>query len=433
MAAALGETTDPKELIPGDVEKLGELTTALTNWSDKFDGIGDGLQGLRIPGWTGKASDAFWPTLSTEKTNWYLASDAMSGAAKAVTSYSSMLSWAQQQAATAIAQWESGQRDSAEEVLKTARQQLQHESEALAKKLDNLAGGSSDSPSWLAEARDWVDAKQWADEHGVGKTTQTHWKWENERWRPRGEDGQWRTDKEWGKDENGNWYIRDKAPGPEDGDPADPATGKKADVNIKLAEWSGKASAWSAGTPPGETTVGGATLKGTAGVSALGVDGSATASVTNGRVQAGVSGSAYLAQASANGSVQYGIAGAQAEAKAFAGAEASANLSAGKDGLHAGAEAFAGAKATGSVSADVGGVGAGVGGEAWAGAGASASADLGMKDGKFTIGGEAGIGLGIGGKVSVDITIDPGKMIDSAGDAADAVGDAWDSTVGSWF
>lgn len=432
MAAALGETSDPKELIPGDVEKLGDLATDLTTWSVKFDGIGDGLRGLRIPGWTGKASDAFWPTLSTEKTNWYLASDAMSGAATAVTSYSSMLSWAQQQASTAIAQWESGQHDAAAEVLKTARQHLQHEAETLAKKLDDLAGGSSDSPSWLADARDWVDAKQWTDEHGVGKTTQTHTKWETERWRPRGEDGQWRTEKQWGKDENGNWFIRDKAAGPEDGDPTDPATGKKADVNIKLAEWSGNASAWSAGDS-GEKTVGGATLKGGVGVSALGVDGSATASIANGRLQAGVSGSAYLAQASANGSVQYGIAGAQAEAKAFAGAEASANLSAGKDGLHAGAEAFAGAKATGSVSADVGGVGAGVSGEAWAGAGASASADLGMKDGKFTIGGEAGVGLGIGGKVSFDVTIDPGKMIDSADDAADAVGDAWDSTVGSWF
>ncbi|MDO0937018.1 hypothetical protein QQY66_36850 [Streptomyces sp. DG2A-72] len=432
MAAALGETTDPKELIPGDVEKLGELTTALTNWSDKLDGIGDGLGGLRIPGWTGKASDAFWPTLSKEKTNWYLASDAMSGAAKAVTSYSSMLSWAQQQAATAIAQWEGGQHDSAESVLKGARQQLQHEAEMLGKKLDDLAGGASDSPGWLAEARDWVDAKQWTDEHGVGKSTQSHLLWENERWRPRGEDGHWRTDKEWGKDENGNWYIRDKAAQPADGDPADPATGRKTDVNIKLAEFSGGASAWSAGAS-GETTAGGTTLKGAAGVSALGVDGSAAASVTNGRLQAGVSGSAYLAQATASGKVEYGIAAAQAEGKAFAGAEASANLSAGKDGLHAGAEAFAGAKATGSVSADVGGIGAGVGGEAWAGVGAAGHADIGMKDGKFTIGGDVGVGLGVGGKVSVDVTIDPGKMVDSAGDAADAVGDAWDSTVGSWF
>ncbi|WP_372350702.1 hypothetical protein [Streptomyces sp. KL116D] len=72
-------------------------------------------------------------------------------------------------------------------------------------------------------------------------------------------------------------------------------------------------------------------------------------------------------------------------------------------------------------------------GEAWAGVGAEANVDLGMKDGKFTIGGELGAGLGVGGKVGVNITVDPGKLTDAIGDGADAVGDAWDNTVGSWF
>jgi hypothetical protein len=56
-----------------------------------------------------------------------------------------------------------------------------------------------------------------------------------------------------------------------------------------------------------------------------------------------------------------------------------------------------------------------------------------MKDGKFTIGGEVGIGLGLGAKVGFDVTIDPGKLVNSADDVADAVGDTWDHTVGSWF
>ena len=59
MAAALGSTTDPKEFIPGDTKKLGELVTTLNSWSGKFDGVGDGLRDLRISGWTGKVSDAF--------------------------------------------------------------------------------------------------------------------------------------------------------------------------------------------------------------------------------------------------------------------------------------------------------------------------------------------------------------------------------------
>ncbi|MFE9441490.1 putative T7SS-secreted protein [Streptomyces sp. NPDC006602] len=428
MAAALGETTDPKELVEGDVGKLGELAATFTGWSNKFNGIGDGLRDVRIPGWTGQASDAFWPTLAREKTNWYLAADAMSGAAAAVVSYSSMLSWGQQQAATAIGLWAVGQHDDAEEVLTTARQQLKQEADALAKKLSDLAGGASDSPRWLTEARDWVDTKQWMDEHSAGKTSQNLWGREGEKWR-----GGERQTKEWGRDENGNWYVRDKPQQAEGGNPADPAAGKKVNVNVNLAEWKGSADVWSANTPTGEGTWHGAKLKGTAGISLLGVEGSASGGYADGRAQAGVSGSAYLARASASGSAEYGLAAVQAEAKGLVGAEASTTTSVGKDGLHTGLDAFAGGKVTGALSGDVGGIGAGVTGEAWAGAGISAGADVGLKDGKITIGGEYGIGLGLGAKASMDITIDPAKVVDSAGDAADAVGDAWDNTVGSWL
>jgi hypothetical protein len=425
MAAALGETTDPKELVEGEVGVLGDLAATFTRWSDKFNGIGDGLRDVRIPGWTGQASDAFWPTLSKEKTNWYLAADAMSGAAVAVTSYASMLSWAQQQAGTAIDLWAVGQHEAAEEVLKTARQQLKQEAEALAKKLSDLAGGASSSPNWLTDAREWVDTKSWMDEHSAGKTSQNLLGKEGERWQ-----GGERRLKEWGKDENGNWYVRDKPDQAEDGNPA---TGKKANVNVTLAEWKGSADVWSANAPTGEGTWHGAHLKGTAGISLLGVEGSASGSYGDRRGQMGLSGSAYLAKASASGSAEYGLAAAQAEANGLVGATVSSTTSIGKDGLHSGFDAFAGAKATGALSADVGGIGAGVSGEAWAGAGISAGADVGMKDGKITVGGEYGIGLGLGAKASVDITIDPAKVIDSADDAADAVGDAWDSTVGSWL
>ncbi|MGW2642233.1 putative T7SS-secreted protein [Streptomyces sp. NPDC001348] len=420
MATELGSTTDPKELIPGDTGKLATLASTLTSWSKKFDKIGDGLRDVKIPGWRGQASDAFWPTLTKEKNNWYLASDAMSGAADAVTSYSSTLGWAQKQASTAIEQWKSGDHEAAQTTLNAARKQLKPELEKLTKKLGDLAGGTSHSPGWLVDARQRVDDWKWVADHGVGKTSQNRWKWETERWLPKG-DGFYRADKVWGKDEDGNWYIRNK-PEPT-GEEEETAPGKKTNLTVKLAEWQGGANAWSDGVK-GETSFGGdGKLSGSLGASALGVDGSAGASITNGRLQAGVSGSAYLAQASANGGVEYGYAAAQVEGKAYAGAEAGANLGVGKDGLHAGAEAFAGAKATGSVSGDVAGVGAGLSGEAWAGAGASASGDLGMKDGKFTIGGEVGVGLGVGGKVSFDVTVDPHKVVDSLGDAADAIGD----------
>jgi hypothetical protein len=432
MAASLGSTSDPKELVPGDAGKLGELETSLNNWSDKFDKIGDGLRDVRIKGWVGQASDAFWPTLGKEKTNWYFAGDALSGAAKAVHSYSSTLTWAQGQAGTAIDKWKGGDHEGAEHLLSTARKQLKEEAEKLAKKLNDLAGSASDSPDWLVAVRSGVDAKKWAEDHGVAKSaiSPTAWTKENKKW-VTDEASHWRRrEQEFGKDADGNWYLRNKSAQGEDGDPATP--GKKADWNIKLAEWTGQASVWSTGVS-GEGSAGGFDGKYAANVSTLGVDGSVGASVANGQLQAGASGTAYLAQASANGSVEYGVAALQGEGKAFVGADASVKASVGKDGVHAGAEAFAGAKATGSVSADVAGVGAGVTGEAWAGVGAEANVDLGMKDGKFTVGGELGAGLGVGGKVGVNITVDPGKLTDALGDGADAVGDAWDSTVGSWL
>ena len=105
MAASLGSTSDPKEFVPGDTGKLGDLETALTTWSTMFEGTGDGLCGQRVKGRVGKVGDAFWPTLGKEKTNWYFAGDAMSSAAEAVHSYTSTLHWAQGQAATAIDKW----------------------------------------------------------------------------------------------------------------------------------------------------------------------------------------------------------------------------------------------------------------------------------------------------------------------------------------
>ncbi|MEU6659920.1 putative T7SS-secreted protein [Streptomyces sp. NPDC046821] len=434
MAPTLGWTDDPKDLIPGEAGKLGELETAFKGWSDKFEKIGDGLRDVRIKGWVGQASDAFWPTLAKEKKNWYYASDAMSSAAKAVHSYASTLTWAQGQAGTAIDKWKADDHEGAESVLKGAKDTLKEETEKLVKKLHALAGDSKDSPDWLVAIRNGVDTKKWLEDHGVGKAAIAPETWAREKKRWSGSRTNPRhTDKEWGRNEDGSWYFRDKQPVSTDAaDDATTSAKKKPEVSIKIAEWSDKASVWSEGVDH-DGKLGDAKYKYAAGVQALGVDGSAGMSVTDGRFKAGVSGTAYLAQASASGSMEYGVLGTSGEAKAFVGADASVEATVGKDGVHAGAEAFAGAKATGSASADIAGVGAGVNGEAWAGVGAEAHADIGMKDGKFTIGGDVGVGLGLGGKVGFNFTVDPHKVTDALSDGADAVGDAWDSTVGSWF
>ncbi|MCZ9337422.1 hypothetical protein NGM37_06465, partial [Streptomyces sp. TRM76130] len=80
-------------------------------------------------------------------------------------------------------------------------------------------------------------------------------------------------------------------------------------------------------------------------------------------------------------------------------------------------------KATVEGHASIAGVGVGGSAEAWAGAGAEAHFDAGMKDGKFVIGGDLGVGLGVGGKLGAQVEIDPGAITDAAGDAVDAIGD----------
>ena len=51
--------------------------------------------------------------------------------------------------------------------------------------------------------------------------------------------------------------------------------------------------------------------------------------------------------------------------------------------------------------------------EGWAGIGASGDVDFGFHDGKFEIGGSGGVALGVGGKLSGHITIDPGEVIET--------------------
>ncbi|MFI1967389.1 putative T7SS-secreted protein [Streptomyces pathocidini] len=402
MAAQLGETRDPRQLIPGNVESLEEIAQSLRKRSGTFEDVGTGLGGVRIPDWTGKASDAFWDKFSGEKQNWLRASDAMSGAASVISGYAGVLSAAQQQAAEAIALWDSGDgmHGRAQEVLEAARQLVLHEGDSAATRLATLTGSSPGAPDWLTKAGDVAESA--IQEYGSGKTNISRTLHQS--------------------DPLADQHKRTFGTTSEQ----PPSDARKPSWAIKLAEVSGEANLWEAGAK-GETQLGDMKLAGSADIKTLGAEGTAGLSVTDGKLEAKLGGSAYLAKASAEGSAEYGIVGAKAAASGFAGAEASASASVGKDGVHMGAEAFAGAKATASASADVGGIGAGVTAEGWAGVGASASLDAGMKDGKFTIGGEVGAGLGLGGKISTEIQIDPGKVIDTVGDAADAVGDGLDA------
>lgn len=99
---------------------------------------------------------------------------------------------------------------------------------------------------------------------------------------------------------------------------------------------------------------------------------------------------------------------AKGTGEALIGANAELEGSIGRDGVNAKAGAFAGGKVKVGGTAEFAGVGAGAEAEGWAGIGAEGELNLGKtQDGKWRIGGKLGLGLGLGGKVGGNITIDP--------------------------
>jgi hypothetical protein len=176
------------------------------------------------------------------------------------------------------------------------------------------------------------------------------------------------------------------------------------------------------GKATGTTEIGGVKLTGTA-TGNVGANGSAVAAFTQDGGRLGVAGQ-IGAGGTIDGRAERGLLAVTGKGTAFAGAEAEAGITVGKEGVQGQAGAFAGAKGGGTVGADFGGLGAGVTAEGWAGVGAEAEFKLGKgEDGKWHIGGSAGVGLGLGGKLGGEITVDPVKVAQTAADAATAVGD----------
>ncbi|MEU0177778.1 hypothetical protein ABZ178_31180 [Streptomyces massasporeus] len=155
-----------------------------------------------------------------------------------------------------------------------------------------------------------------------------------------------------------------------------------------------------------------------------GIKGSVTGGITNEGIQ-GDTGALAGGEASAKGRADLGPVGVYGRAEVMAGAEAGANAGAGVDGLHAGGEAFAGAKGSLTGGVDLGGIGAGATAEGWAGPGAEANMIFGKDaEGVWRFAPKVGVSPALGGAVGFEVTVDPGKVADTATDAANAVGDA---------
>jgi hypothetical protein len=158
----LGETRDPRALVPGDPDAIAANAVALRQRAADAGNAGDGLRSIDTGAWTGPAAERFHDKFSYEPGRWFTAADAMQAGAGGLDDYVATLRWAQGQAADAIRLWNAGQavtqqarsryesappttpfqdpgeadRSSAQQMLTTARDQV--------RSVDTDGGGTSD-------------------------------------------------------------------------------------------------------------------------------------------------------------------------------------------------------------------------------------------------------------------------------------------------
>jgi hypothetical protein len=154
-------------------------------------------------------------------------------------------------------------------------------------------------------------------------------------------------------------------------------------------------------------------------------DGHLSATLGDGRLDASAGGALFAGtKGNVSGSANVGPIEAQAQGSAMVGVEASAtaSLHAGSDGIAAGASggAFAGAAAQGSISGGIAGgtVSATGGVEAGVGLEGEARASVGWHGTELKLGGN--VALGVGFKGSVDIKVDPSRIVSDVVNAPEA-------------
>jgi hypothetical protein len=108
--AELGQTGDPRQLVPGDAAAIGVTAQAFRSRAGALARAGVGLSRIdTADGWSGPAGDAFRVKFQGQPGGWLLAGGCFLDAADALDSYSSMMAAAQERAAEAVQQWKAAQ------------------------------------------------------------------------------------------------------------------------------------------------------------------------------------------------------------------------------------------------------------------------------------------------------------------------------------
>jgi hypothetical protein len=107
--AELGQTADPKALVPGNPDAVFENARVLHERARDALEAGESLKRIDTGAWQGQASTKFHEAHQTEVPRWLGAGDSLDNAALALTDFANCLAWAQGQAAEAIAAWQQGE------------------------------------------------------------------------------------------------------------------------------------------------------------------------------------------------------------------------------------------------------------------------------------------------------------------------------------
>ena len=175
--AELGETRDPRALVPGDPDAIAANAASLRDRAKDAGDAGDGLRKIDSGSWTGTAAERFHEKFSYEPGRWFTAADAMQAGAGSLDDYVATLRWAQQQAAEAIRLWDEAQaateqakaaqpppgsvdpgaagRESAQSLLRDARGQVRSAASTVAGTLRNKASLAPEKSSWLDDVGDF--------------------------------------------------------------------------------------------------------------------------------------------------------------------------------------------------------------------------------------------------------------------------------------
>lgn len=131
--AELGQTSDPTELVPGDIASIYQTEAEMRSYGDLMHNAGEGLTRIDTSdGWGGAAADAFRDVYHGQPGKWVTAGDAFHAAAGALNDYAGVLKWAQGQAADAISQWNAGDKQGATATLNSARGRVSSEGDIAA-------------------------------------------------------------------------------------------------------------------------------------------------------------------------------------------------------------------------------------------------------------------------------------------------------------